>query len=781
MNFLSLFQKLYEASSAGSVARTGEAVRKERAKGNATNLKAKDAARKRAERARQTPRERKPKQELIKEVIVVKTRSGKVQLIFKDSFNDDIHEKISKDVLTVDEAQQITKDPQFEQTRASKLLFGEVREKEPSEKKERKQEDGKKEERKEASKEEEGEGKKAKRMSKKDIFAAMGQMSPEQLAQVPPEMRDEYFKMMRNPPQNRDFDNLSYENLTVKFNISPVSSLPYNQQVMNALMLLAKMKAGASEQEIQTYSAISPAAMDFTRSAFLTARKVLSQIGDECIQNMMSSLEAGVQGVQEEGSVDMQCGNYKFKVSAGGELALSSTTFDQSNKSFKGLIGSALTQTLANKNLIASDPQMQQVMQMGQEAQLKYSTMLIPDEMIGNIKNNPELLKKLQSMKLKDGNGNDIGPVIDENGEPNPLALASNYRNEWLNVSKGLMKGSRSTGKSAFKSAVVENILKTYLRGDNIKDPKMAPNHLITVNGVFPMSDEYFNAVSKQADIDIKPAKDVINTSNISNYKSSSGDILKRFRTIVEEKEVSLKDILISSKDIDPMELIIGNILNNNDFDINVSLIPGMTPKDLNSVEFNYVKIGKKTIKIPVINNEKIANQVIEEGFVTLNDALLESLSNNFVLQNMVKAELLTDSEAAFIEASSNILIESVDGESPLKNLYDLIIERFADSPEKLVMFLDLQEKYKRNYKKEYRNYHGKRKQRKERAARTAARELMIKKGRVKKGDGKDIDHKKPLRKGGSKGINNLRVRDKSENRSDNGHKKGEKQNKDWK
>jgi hypothetical protein len=57
----------------------------------------------------------------------------------------------------------------------------------------------------------------------------------------------------------------------------------------------------------------------------------------------------------------------------------------------------------------------------------------------------------------------------------------------------------------------------------------------------------------------------------------------------------------------------------------------------------------------------------------------------------------------------------------------------------------------------------------------------LIKKGRVKKGDGKDIDHKVPLRNGGSKGLNNLRVRDRSENRSDNGHKKGEKQNKDWK
>jgi 5-methylcytosine-specific restriction endonuclease McrA len=98
------------------------------------------------------------------------------------------------------------------------------------------------------------------------------------------------------------------------------------------------------------------------------------------------------------------------------------------------------------------------------------------------------------------------------------------------------------------------------------------------------------------------------------------------------------------------------------------------------------------------------------------------------------------------------------------------------------LLFADLViEEYKRDYKMEYRNYHGKPKQRKERAARTKAREQLIKKGRVKKGDGKDIDHKVPLRNGGSKGLNNLRVRDRSENRSDNGHKKGEKQNKDWK
>lgn len=40
---------------------------------------------------------------------------------------------------------------------------------------------------------------------------------------------------------------------------------------------------------------------------------------------------------------------------------------------------------------------------------------------------------------------------------------------------------------------------------------------------------------------------------------------------------------------------------------------------------------------------------------------------------------------------------------------------------------------------------------------------------------GKDIDHKKPLRSGGSVGKGNLRLRSVSANRADNGHHPGEK------
>ena len=47
-----------------------------------------------------------------------------------------------------------------------------------------------------------------------------------------------------------------------------------------------------------------------------------------------------------------------------------------------------------------------------------------------------------------------------------------------------------------------------------------------------------------------------------------------------------------------------------------------------------------------------------------------------------------------------------------------------------------------RDYKKEYREYHSKPKQKKRRAGRNKARRIMKMLGRVRKGDGKDVDHK---------------------------------------
>ena len=71
-----------------------------------------------------------------------------------------------------------------------------------------------------------------------------------------------------------------------------------------------------------------------------------------------------------------------------------------------------------------------------------------------------------------------------------------------------------------------------------------------------------------------------------------------------------------------------------------------------------------------------------------------------------------------------------------------------------------------RNYDREYELYQGTEQQKKNRAKRNAARAKLMKLGRVKKGDGKDVDHKRPLSKGGANTGSNLRVQSKRANRS---------------
>ena len=61
-----------------------------------------------------------------------------------------------------------------------------------------------------------------------------------------------------------------------------------------------------------------------------------------------------------------------------------------------------------------------------------------------------------------------------------------------------------------------------------------------------------------------------------------------------------------------------------------------------------------------------------------------------------------------------------------------------------------------RNYEKEYAQYHAKPEQKKRRAQRNAANAAAKKKGLIRKGDGKEVDHVGANRKGK---LNNNKVR----------------------
>ena len=61
--------------------------------------------------------------------------------------------------------------------------------------------------------------------------------------------------------------------------------------------------------------------------------------------------------------------------------------------------------------------------------------------------------------------------------------------------------------------------------------------------------------------------------------------------------------------------------------------------------------------------------------------------------------------------------------------------------------------------------YNARPEQVKKREMRNQARAELMKDGKVKKGDGKDVDHKKPLKNGGTNAASNLAVKSQTANR----------------
>jgi len=66
-----------------------------------------------------------------------------------------------------------------------------------------------------------------------------------------------------------------------------------------------------------------------------------------------------------------------------------------------------------------------------------------------------------------------------------------------------------------------------------------------------------------------------------------------------------------------------------------------------------------------------------------------------------------------------------------------------------------------RNYKKEYAQYHGTPAQRRNRSRRNAARRALG----LEVGDSREVDHKRPLSKGGGNGKKNIRAVSRTTNR----------------
>ena len=169
--------------------------------------------------------------------------------------------------------------------------------------------------------------------------------------------------------------------------------------------------------------------------------------------------------------------------------------------------------------------------------------------------------------------------------------------------------------------------------------------------------------------------------------------------------------------------------------------------------DYNIITIdGETEVAIPVVDYSQFdtsGKEEMSEAYDFINDFLVENMNDQDAVD--------------FILSSGLVSQETITKNVEEVNAIDLLHEMWENSvirPELFESFIE----EARNYKKEYKEYHGTAEQRANRSKRVLARRKLMKTGRVKKGDGKDVDHKDGNPQNNSDG--NLRVLSKSKNRA---------------
>ena len=793
MDFQHNFLKyLIEAQANGPI-KTGTSLAKEMKMGSAVDKKSRDAARKRAERSKAPKRHQLAATDLVKQVVGVKTQDGKTELIYKDSYNPNFHEIINPEKdLSIEDAKALTKDSAFMQTQASQQLFGDLKQQAEKKDRERAKKEVEGESPQKAETEVEAEGgpeiqlkkfEKPKKMSVQDLLASMSGMDGTQLGSIPFDLRQEFFMKNRDPMSDKDFDNMTFESVAAKFGIAKVE-LPYNEQVKNALIILARLKAGASDSELSFVTNLKNGAFtQFGREAFEQAKKMLSQVGDECLQLMVSASEAGLSGVSPEGRTDFKCGNIKFAVNSQGEISLSSGDPTQQGKNVRKTLQRSLVQTMQDHTLADKDPIYKEAISSVNNVMAQSASGLMSDDTFNQLSKDPTMFAFMQSEPVISPTGQNLGAIVSPAGELNPAISFKSFEQNMDRILDKFISQEKSK-KAPFMKSLIQNTLANFVRGDGAVDPESAPSHLVTSNGIFPLSNDYFAALADNSDMMIAKTNKAFNSKKdeISKYKvvveqieqqpmdPNQQQTMDPYAVQRQQLQTALRPIAAT-----PIDALANALLQNYNFDINSSMLPGIAPKDIHGVEYNYVHIHGKRFKIPVNRDQELLAASFDESYITANDLILESLENNDVLRAMYNSNLINFEQAENIVAARyGGLLET--REQLIELVEDVAVE-IAYKPWILQVcqknLIEGKER-KRDYKREYKLFHGKPSQIKKRAKRVTARRKMERAGKVHKGDGKDVDHKKPLRNGGSNGKANLRVRERGDNRSDNGKYKGQ-------
>ena len=292
-----------------------------------------------------------------------------------------------------------------------------------------------------------------------------------------------------------------------------------------------------------------------------------------------------------------------------------------------------------------------------------------------------------------------------------------------------------------------------------------------TNTNLIPITDEYIEMISKipkmmlafkspMFDLDAPPTEMEMQTFN---YRTALQMQMGRKQPVaMEQRKISLKNMVslkeYNGGDYDSIESEPSGY-GMSDYDPDIQRYDDVTT---NYVEPNYTGQFKdygtgnsqEYIRAAIENIGDDVYKLME--FMQLGVESIDTEPINFAEYNMEKStkynEIDINGRTVRIPIDPNYEMITNEEVEYIDTMFDLII-------------------MERNYKREYETFHGKPEQRKRRSKRVLARRKLEKEGRVKKGDGKDVDHKRPLRHGGTNNDSNLRVRDKSSNRAENGKK----------
>ena len=243
---------------------------------------------------------------------------------------------------------------------------------------------------------------------------------------------------------------------------------------------------------------------------------------------------------------------------------------------------------------------------------------------------------------------------------------------------------------------------------------------------------------------------------------AKAGDVLKKFAKESVELDESQK------REFEKGDVVVGRRGN---FKGTEAVVVSTSPL--------VVRIGKRKVRVnPSDWNKHPTGKRIRESVEHLDEAHARNIVSGLkdadgpfsvvaLKNNKVVAQDNTKYHRA-LPAIVKELLKHVPGSTiSIENKNGQVVKSFKESVELDEAFSDIFEKWEdnRDYKDEYEKFHSSAEARANRGARVQARRDMEKAGRVKKGDGKDVDHEVALSNGGSNDLDNLKVSSPSHNR----------------